>query len=340
MNISVSDPFNSLSDPALPALAFALDPQIARKEMKRGLPRLTGENSLVRLQAIRVVRHKPGRRCVVEYDVNIERPDSPSETVTLIGKMRARRFGNEGYRLLDEFWRAGFDVKSGDGISVPEPIGVIPKVQMWFQRKVPGTTATELLLLPNSAPLAGRIAEAIIKVHQTKVPTEREHSIADELRILHECMEKVSVAQPQWNSRLTKILQSCDALAATHPDLPKCGSHRDFYPAQVISDGARIYLIDFDLYCSGDVGLDVGNFLGHLTEQSLRHFGNASALGEVERALENRFVELSGETSRVSVKIYATLTLVRHIFLSTQHPERRKTTEALVKLCEEKLGIS
>ncbi|MEP6664267.1 MAG: phosphotransferase, partial [Verrucomicrobiota bacterium] len=240
----------------------------------------------------------------------------------------------------DEFWRAGFDDKSSDGISVPEPIGVIPKLQMWFQRKIPGATATELLLQPDATLLAGRIAEAIFKVHQAKVATERTHTLADELAILKTCLGKVQETEPQWDSRLGKILQACDALAATHPDLPKCGSHRDFYPAQVLSDGARIYLIDFDLYCSGDVGLDVGNFLGHLTEQSLRTFGNASALAEVERALENRFVELSGETSRASVKIYATLTLVRHIFLSTQYPDRRKTTEALIKLCEEKLGIN
>jgi hypothetical protein len=61
-------------------------------------------------------------------------------------------------------------------------------------------------------------------------------------------------------------------------------------------------------------------------------------LSPVERALEERFVELSGERIRASVKAYTTLTLVRHIHLSTLFERRRHTTEALLELCEERLA--
>jgi aminoglycoside phosphotransferase (APT) family kinase protein len=119
-----------------------------------------------------------------------------------------------------------------------------------------------------------------------------------------------------------------------------CGIHRDFYSDQVIVDGPRLYLIDFDLYCLGDPALDIGNFLGHITEQSLRTLGDAGALAEVERALEERFIELSGEAVRPAVRGYAVLTLARHIYLSTRFPERRPWTERLLELCEERLGVA
>jgi aminoglycoside phosphotransferase (APT) family kinase protein len=123
-------------------------------------------------------------------------------------------------------------------------------------------------------------------------------------------------------------------LGATAPVVKACGIHRDFYSAQVIVDGSRLWLIDFDLYCLGDPGLDVGNFLGHVTEQALRERGNANALVHVEHALEERFVELSGEGVRASVRAYTTLTLARHIYLSTRFPERLRLTEQLMELCE------
>jgi len=96
-------------------------------------------------------------------------------------------------------------------------------------------------------------------------------------------------------------------------------------------------LVDFDLYCHGDPGLDVGNFIGHLTEESLRTFGDAAAWRDREQAMEDRFVELSGQAVRASVRAYTTLTLVRHIYLSTQFAERTAWTERLVELCEERL---
>jgi aminoglycoside phosphotransferase (APT) family kinase protein len=161
--------------------------------------------------------------------------------------------------------------------------------------------------------------------------------MADELRILHERLPLVTREQPRWAGRIERLLKACDRLGAATPEPVMCGIHRDFYADQVIVDGARLHLIDFDLYCEGDPALDVGNFLGHLTEQSLRAFGDPEALASVEEAMEERFVELSGEAARCRVGVYKTLTLVRHVHLSTLFPERRPFTGRLLGLCEERI---
>ena len=326
-------------DEALPTLSWALDFAIARHEFKRRLPRLSGDGKL-RLKAIRLTRLKPGKRAVVEYDVEIRRPDLPEQKVTLIGKLRARRSGNEAFRQLETIWNAGFDTRSADGISVPEPIGVIAKFQMWFQRKVGGVPAEELLAGADGVALARRVAEAIHKLHRANLPTGKRHTMADELRILRDCFDQVAEGKPDWAQRLTRLMDACERLVASVPAPAVCGIHRDFYPAQVMVDGARLWLIDFDLFCLGDPGLDVGNFLGHVTEQALREHGDARALRDVEQALEDRFVKLSGEHTRVAVRAYANLTLARHIFLSTRFPERQHLTETLLQLCEQKLSVA
>jgi hypothetical protein len=339
MTIEVLDPFDAAADPALPTIAAALDPELAARRLRR-LVRLTGPGGLARLEAIRVTRHKPGRRCVIEYDLDVEKAEAPQERVTLVGKVRSGRYGNEGYRLLSEFWEAGFDSESADRISVPEPIGTVSKFRMWLQRKVAGHRATEVLAGPDGLTHARRIAESAAKIHRAHVPTSARHTMVDELRILAECFARMASTQPECAGRLRSLLAGCEALAGETPRSPTTGIHRDFYADQVVVDGVRLHVIDFDLYCEGESALDIGNFIGHITEQSLRELGRPDGLAERERALEDRFVELTGEHVRERVRTYAILTLARHVYLSTTFPERRPFTRALLDLCEERIRAS
>jgi hypothetical protein len=338
--IKVRDPFDAAGDEALPTLALALSPSAVKSAFKRGLPRLSGEDGQTVVKSVHLIRHKPGKRAVIQYDVRVERNGVRAGKAILIGKIRARRFGNEGFRLQELFWNAGFQRESADGISVPEPIGVLPEFRMWLQRKVRGTVASEAFRSGAGPELAKRIAGAIHKLHRANVPAERSHTMADELRILHECFSKVLKVHPEWKARIGRIRAACDRLGACVPEPRPCGIHRDFYPAQVIVDGEHLYLIDFDLYCLGDPALDVGNFIGHMMEESLRIHGKATVLREAKQSLEDSFVGLTGEFVRPAVHAYTTLTLARHIYLSTQFPERAPFTESIIRLCEERLGLS
>jgi hypothetical protein len=340
MPIQVIDSFGVSADPAMPTLSLALDPVVVKKEFKRGLPMLAGPNGFIQVKFIRVVRYRPGRRCLIEYDVRSEQPGKKRQKNILLGKVRAGRFGTSDFRLVRRMWRAGFNDHSPDRIAVPKAIGLVPKLQMWLQLRVSGRPVTELVAAPCGEALARRVAEAAHKIHRSGVSTSKQHTMADELRILDQCLQKVAAIEPRWNRRLETLLLACHRLAIATPTPRPCSIHRDYYPDQVIAHKDTLYLLDFDLYCLGDPGLDVGNFLGHITEQSLREYSDPEALIDFESALEERFVELSGEAVRPAVHAYAALTLVRHIYLSTRFPERRPFTERLLSLCEERLGVA
>jgi hypothetical protein len=100
----------------------------------------------------------------------------------------------------------------------------------------------------------------------------------------------------------------------------------------------RVWLIDLDLYCAGDPGLDVGNFLAHMIEERVRRNGFVEDLSDTESAFESRYVELAGQRTLPSIRAFTTLSLARHVYLSTQFPERRHTTHALLDLCERRLA--
>jgi Phosphotransferase enzyme family len=341
--MTITDEFNAASDPALPTVSPALDPERIESEFKHGLPRLAGEHGRVKVKAARVIRYKAGRRCVIEYDVRIKRPNAEPERLKLIGKIRAKRFGNEGYRLLNAIWEAGFSEESADGISVPEPLGVLTGLRMWLQRKVNGAEAMAILTeTDNGVELARRIAAAAHKLHQAGVPAERSHTMSEELQILHEHLPLVLRARPHLQKRIERVLAGCDRLGERLARAQFCGIHRDFYAAQVIVGKGRLYLVDFDLYCMGDPALDIGNFLGHLTEAGIRCSGNSAAYAETEQALEAEFLRLSGEHRRNAVEGYALLTLARHIYISSLFADRASATEKILCACEErfqKLGF-
>ncbi len=335
MTVPVIDPLGVGTDPGMRFLGQALDPADAEPRLES----LLGRGRL-RLLAIRAVRHKPGRRCIVEYDVEIESRDFSMEAFTLLGKARARRPPDENDQILRLLRARGFGSDAEDGIGVPEPFGVIPEYRMSLERKVPGLPASQLFGRAGGVDLARTIAEAACKLHRTGVLPRRCHTMADELAILREKLGELAATRPELVSRLSRVLQKCERLAARVPTPTPRGIHRDFYADQVIANGPRLFLVDFDLFCQGDPAVDAGNFLGHLTEQALRLSGDPAALSECERAFEDRFVELSGSPIRPAVRTYAALTIVRHVYLSTRFEERRPFTETLLELAEERLGTT
>lgn len=337
-NVGVEDPFGVTSDRALGDIARALRPEEMEPRIVAALCGIQPAVRAARLRGIRVVRHKPGRRCLIEYTVETDFANGVRRDLTLIGKARASHRPETTFRRQMALTAAGFGEESADGISVPDAIACFPDLNLWLQRKVEGRPLTQVLDQPGATAAVERTAAAACKVHRCGVATKRVHSMADEIRILRERLPSVAGAEPRWASRIERLLLAGDRLAASVAAPAPTGIHRDFYPDQVIVAGERLFLIDFDLYCIGDPAVDIGNFLGHLVEQALRTKGDPAAYSELEAVFAGRFYALAGPETRHAVEAYRDLTLMRHIHLSTLFEDRRPFTSALLEMCEERLS--
>ncbi|MCI0747467.1 MAG: aminoglycoside phosphotransferase family protein [Verrucomicrobia subdivision 3 bacterium] len=324
---TVHDPFSVGLDATMPFICAALDPILAARALSNHLSRA------LTILAIRVTRHKPGRRCVIEYDV---RYDGSNGTQTLVAKARAKGTPRTGFDVAQKLWTAGFDDRARDGITVAPALALVPEFHMSIFGKVAGIPASELIPGFAGLEIARRVAHAAHKLHCTHIPTHKRHSFADELDILRDRLGSVAVLKPELASRIAHVLNACQSFKP--PQAPLTGIHRDFYPAQVIIAGDRCCLLDLDLYCEGDPALDIGNFAAHITEHALRTNGDPNALLDREEAMIGEYLKLSSTVAREGVELYKTLALARHIFISTQFPQRRHTTEPLLRLVEARLG--
>jgi aminoglycoside phosphotransferase (APT) family kinase protein len=335
--INTHTSLGTIDDSNLPHLQTAMNGNKVEPYLNNLFQSKLGKNIQVNLRSVKKIRHKLGKRCLIEYDMDLERKNIPYKKTRLLGKMHRKGLDKTTFQMQNSFQKAGFDSKSSDKISLPEVIGVIPEFEMWLQKKIEGIPMINLLVKKDGEKIAGRIAEAIHKVHLANIPIKRHHTVKKELLILNERLTEIARLNPSLSPRINHVLDECKELVKYLPISNSVGIHRDFYHDQVLVNGHRIFLLDFDLYCMGDPSLDIGNFVGHLQEFSLRKFGNPNWLSKQEHALIERFLELSGEFRRTSVEIYTTLTLVRHISISQQFSDRRPFTESLLSLCEDRL---
>ncbi|RKT46150.1 phosphotransferase [Thiocapsa rosea] len=330
-------------DTRMPMLPLALSPARMQRHLRASPSlsrRLDAHAPGLGIQAVRMRRHKPGMRCLIEYRLAPSAPIGDPAALVLLGKIRAKGLDRYSHTVQTRLWHRGFGPDAEDGIAVPETFGVVPELAMWLQQKVSGQPLTEHLTAPADPALAPRIAAGIHKLHGTDPMSDRRHTLRDELRILHRALGEVATQHPGWSGRIERLLAACERLGGSLAPGTPCPSHRDCYADNLILDGTRLYLIDLDLYCLADPGLDMGNFIGHVTELSLRTYRDPNALADLELALEDAFVRLAGEACRAAVRTYAMLTLVRHIAISRRIPERRPWTPALLELCEERLGVA
>ncbi|WP_069791166.1 phosphotransferase [Cyanobacterium sp. IPPAS B-1200] len=319
------------NDVKMPFLRELLSPKRVKEHLSKHLPNII---SNYQLAEIKVIRYKPEKRCLIEFTFD------GKNSLALIGKIRAKGTDFKSYNVQKQLWKNGFNDDCLDKISVPEPIAIIPEWQMWLQRKVSGEVLRDLFTPNIDLNIVKKIAHVAHKLHCANIPTFRSHVIADELAILHQKLPLILRDFPEWECRVAYILNTCDKLGQhIQEDDSLCGIHRDFYFDQIIVNKDHFYLLDLDLYCLGNPALDIGNFMGHITEYSLRKYGDFSVLKGQEKTVENEFIKLVGENKRQAVTIYTILTLIRHIYLSTQFVDRHCTTPFLLDYCETQLTM-
>jgi hypothetical protein len=332
----VIDPLGAAADERIPFLPGALDPSVVQSRLRR-LPELEARVPGLLVRSVRVLRHKPGRRCLVEYE--LARPDPTAEPLFVLGKVRARGADLRTHGLARRLMECGFGPGSADGVSIPEPLGVVPELGLWLQARAWGRPSTVLLPGSDGVRVSGWLADALHKLHRAPVSPGRTHTISDEIATLQERLQAIASEHPEWAPRLNRVVAACareaSGVEASAPSL----IHRDFYPDQVVVDGERLHIVDLDLCSWGDPALDVGNFVGHMVEQALRERGDPGALDGPAAALVERYAERAGRAATTAAGVYATLTLARLLGLSTRFPERRATAAALLDVCERRLDL-
>lgn len=316
-------------DPAMPWLDAALDPARARVQ----LAELPWASDGVTVTAARVVRHKPGRRCLIAYQLD------GAVHATVLGKIRARGVDTRTAEFTAALRAGAFGAGAADGIVVPEVLGVLTPFRMWLQAAAPGEPATAALGR-GTLDVARRLGALPSKLQRHGPPPIRAHTLLDELRILEDRLDALAERQPRLRARLGRVLDGCTRAAATLEDEPLAPAHRDLHPDQVLVDGPRLVVLDLDLYALAHPALDGGNCLAHVIELGLRPGADARAVDAAADELRASLRRQSRRDARAGLEVFTTLTLARLLDIDDRLDHRRACVAPLLDLCERRLAAA
>jgi hypothetical protein len=323
-------------DPGLPSLARALDPRAAEVAIRESLPD-SETSGLGPLEGIRLVRHRLGRRCVLFYSFAGSAIEDGGEQGRFVGKIRSKGLNRRSDGIARALRVRGFSETGGLGFTVCEPLGVVTEFDMTLQRFYSGPCMTELVSKGTATTMErfAQLGVALAELHADGVPTDRRHTVGNELAILEERLPRVAVEIPILAQRIQRLIASARPIAEALVSRPVRSIHRDFYPDQIIAASSDLVLLDLDLYTMGDPALDVGNFVAHLREQGLRELGDARSFRDAECAFVESYLATSAETFLDDVEKWTHLSLLRHVQISWRIEERRPTLGCLVASCEQ-----
>jgi hypothetical protein len=302
---------NLLSDPALPGLAEALEPEAMTPRLSRLAPLLHGEGSTVpkpwRVVEVDILKHTPGRRCALGYTL-----ECPGAKRRLFGKIFS---GERGPVILETLERIAAAIPR-QVLLIPRPIGHLPDLRLLVTEYLDGTPLAPSLYQETSEAPARRIAAALAALHGCEARLTRRWSARQEWVNTDESLARASLGAAPSSGPARGLLRMLSRRAARLPSVSDGPIHRDFYAEQVWACGEQSALLDLDDARLGDPALDIGNFLAHLKLRSLQFAETARGCERarpvfLEEYEQRRAGAANMETFRQRVSFYEATSLLR-----------------------------
>ena len=220
-----------------------------------------------------LVKHVPGKRATIMYNFD-HQTEAPKR---IIGKLY--RSGRRAARMQRWLTALNNDVFSHDEhLGVPQPIGLSDELRMVLHEYIEGDDLRHALDEAAHEPFA-LAARWLARLHSARPLDELkvrtvEHEIETSLRWLDAVQPHVS---PEIQAQLIRARDRLSARLAAPPPAQLCAIHRDYYYANLLWDGERLWAIDLDQLRIGDPALDVAHFLAHLQVLAYRQTGDFAA---------------------------------------------------------------
>ena len=308
---------------------------------------LTDKRSFEALIRIEVLKYRPRRRCVIQYDLKFKRTDLESvdgwpnvlTTQSVIGKVFKDERGAQQFAFHQTLWAEGFDTQAADGISVAQPLAYIPQLRMFLQARAQGRLIDEALGTPEFSEQVQMSAKAIAKLHASRVHPAKCYTLDDELAHLLEWYDDIAGWQPSYVSRLVTLRNALCGWAAALPAASMTPAHCDFYYSQLLFAGEQVSLIDLDMFACADPAMDVANFAAHIRFLSLERLRDAHLLDNEREAFVDTYARRLPTSADFWVRFafYEAATYFRLLRVIVQWPHFAAYFDAMLGLSERAL---
>ncbi|HEV8653599.1 MAG TPA: phosphotransferase [Actinomycetes bacterium] len=346
-------------DGELPTLVDATDRRRMLGVLGGALP-ATGEDGLA-VEDCQVELGHYGRqhRCVLRYHVDARTAgDGGRRRVLVYGKVAGDGRGALAEPVTGALRRLLAE-QDGYRFGVPRCYGFLPDLQLALFEAIPGVPRVAQLLkariqdgtsrgtpggltLEESVESCARIAATL---HTSRIGLGRARTFGDEAAGLRSGFSLVRRVSPRLGERLDAWLDLAEERAAASGPLPPGFAHGDFSYTQLIFDGRRSGLVDFDTVCQAEPALDLGQFLAYLAVAARKARTpdgpgpGASLAGQLGARFLDAYAEAAGADRAELLDraaVYEMVSLLRLAFHSWQKLKRSRL-EHVVDVLDERV---
>lgn len=256
---------------------------------------------------VAVLRYRPHRRCVLLYVAKAQRDKRRREVIGKVYRQASRA------AEVAERQRIMRTQAAASGLVVPEPLAVLPALNLLLMERVPGSQMKDLLRLRSDGRdelLTRRAAAALAILHSLRPRVDEVRSLASELERVRKRVGRLQLVAPllagHMSALLDRIVSAAREAGSETPSLV----HGDFKPSQLLLDETRVAVLDLDRVCRGDPALDVGNFMAQFRKEA--RLTGRDALRRLARPFLDEYrrrVPAEGLAERA--RVFETLALVR-----------------------------
>ena len=234
-----------------------------------------------------VMRHKPGSRCTIRYELDLDRATANGAPTTVVAKTYRGEKGANAFAGMQALWDA--EVASGEVVSLAEPIAYRHDLRLLVQGPVEEERTLKDLVRSTFAAtedgragmLAGvaaelaKTADGLAALHDSGIDHGEVVTWEEELADVRNLIERLRVRRcPRRRPRSRPSSTGSRPGSRRSAAEPVAPCHRSFRPAQVLLHQGRIAFIDFDGLAMAEPALDVALF-----RAAVRDVGAGALLG-------------------------------------------------------------
>jgi hypothetical protein len=226
-----------------------------------------------------------------------------------------------------------------EGVSLPPFLAHAADLHLTLLGVLPGRPALagELADGGRPVPLVAAAAAAAAALHRSGVELGAPRSMQDELDELDGLLALMEPISSQLAAALRTRLDAVTAAAGATEPMPCALVHGDFTPSQLLRDGDRCGLVDFDGVAQAEPALDLGQYVAYLRLAAAKAGAAAAADGLVDGfvAAYAAGTDLDAVALRARVQVYACVSLLRTTVHAWQKLKPKRVGTVLPILLEE-----
>jgi Ser/Thr protein kinase RdoA (MazF antagonist) len=304
-------------DPELPGLASATDPGEMLPLFADRLEACRRTGAMPRGFTHEILHYKPRRSCAIHYRI-----DLGGDTARVYGKLSRDERGRRNLQLLTSAFEAAS--ASGGLWRAARPMGYVEPWRLLLQEAVPGRDFRLVFaeLTPDDATdaklsQAGRLidesARAIHGLQRAPLVPGAMMTFERLLEAQERNLHYMTKAQPELAGELAAIRAEARRLQRETRPGDLVFAHGDFAHGNLLIEGDRVGIIDFDKAGAAEPSYDVAYFLTHMWSFGLRHERRMPHVKALSQRFRAAYLAQAPEVSSERLALYEALDFAAYV---------------------------